>query len=130
VSEPEPPTLYERVGGQAFFDGLAGRFYAGVAADPVLRPLYPEELDAPARRLAGFLAQYWGGPPAYSAERGHPRLRMRHLPFRIGAAERDAWLRHLRAALDAAEPPVPDDVRAALLAHVEQAAGFLVNAEG
>ena len=103
------------------------RFYAGVATDPVLRPLYPDDLAEPARRLAGFLAQYWGGPPDYSAERGHPRLRMRHLPFRIGTAERDAWLRHMVAAVHAAE--LPPELEAPILGHVTQAADFLVNAE-
>jgi len=121
------PTVYEQVGGRPFFDALAARFYAGVAGDPVLRPLYPEELAEPTRRLAGFLAQYWGGPPDYSAERGHPRLRMRHLPFRIGRAERDAWLRHMVAAVQ--EAALPPELEAPILAHVTQAADFLVNAD-
>jgi len=80
----------------AFFEGLVGRFYDRVAGDPILRPLYPETDDAlplARRRLTLFLAQYWGGPTTYDEERGHPRLRMRHAPFAIGPAERDAWLR-------------------------------------
>jgi hemoglobin len=88
-------TLYERVGGQPFFDALVERFYAGVAADTLLRPLYPENSKRQ-RVTCVFLAQYWGGPRTYSDERGHPRLRLRHVRFRIGRAERDAWFGHMR----------------------------------
>ncbi len=88
-----------------FFEALIGRFYDGVATDPILRPLYPEADLAGARhRLTLFLAQYWGGPRTYDAERGHPRLRMRHLPFAIGLAERDAWLRLMREAISWTNP--------------------------
>ena len=98
-------TVFEVVGGQPFFDALVDRFYARVEADPTLRPLYPADL-APARRsLALFLGQYWGGPPSYSAEKGHPRLRMRHAPFVIADRERDAWLAAMLAALDDADAP-------------------------
>jgi hemoglobin len=100
--------LFERVGGMMFFDDLVGRFYAAVATDPVLRPIYPEADLRPAqRRLTLFLAQYWGGPRTYDDERGHPRLRMRHAPFPIDPVARDRWLLHMRAALEATEPP-PD----------------------
>ncbi len=92
-------TLYERVGGQPFFVDLVDRFYLGVAGDPLLRPLYPDDLQEASRHLALFLMQYWGGPGTYNEERGHPRLRMRHVPFVIGPAERDAWLRHMLGAL-------------------------------
>ncbi|HVC15454.1 MAG TPA: globin [Acidimicrobiales bacterium] len=93
------PTLYERVGGEAFFTALVDRFYAGVEADPVLRPLYPEDLTGPNEHLRLFLIQYWGGPRTYQEQRGHPRLRMRHAPFEIGLAERDAWLDRMLSAL-------------------------------
>jgi hemoglobin len=94
-------TLYDRAGGMPFFEALVGRFYAGVADDQVLRPIYPEADLAPAqRRLTLFLAQYWGGPTTYSDERGHPALRMRHMRFTVGPAERDHWLRHMAAAVD------------------------------
>ena len=93
-------SLYQRAGGTPFFEALVGRFYAGVATDPILRPLYPEADLAPAqRRLTLFLIQYWGGPTTYDDERGHPRLRMRHAPFAIGPAARDRWLELMRAAL-------------------------------
>ena len=99
-------TVYDRVGGMPFFERLVDRFYDGVAADPVLRPVYPEQDLAGARhRLTLFLAQYWGGPRTYDQERGHPRLRMRHFPFAIGAAERDRWLVHMRAAVAELAPP-------------------------
>ncbi len=103
----DEPSLYDAAGGMPFFETLVGRFYDGVAADPILRSLYPEPDLAGARhRLTLFLAQYWGGPRTYDAERGHPRLRMRHAPFAIGPAERDAWLRLMRAAIAASAPPL------------------------
>lgn len=104
-------TVHEIVGGDEFFVELVERFYAGVAEDEVLRPLYPDDLVEPKRHLAGFLIQYWGGSGAYSEERGHPRLRMRHAPFVIGPAERDAWFRNMIAALNSlvAERDIPPD---------------------
>jgi hemoglobin len=91
-------TFYDRVGGQAFFDELVERFYAGVVDDEILFPMYQENLEESKRHLSLFLAQYWGGPALYMSERGHPRLRMRHAPFRITKRARDAWLVHMRAA--------------------------------
>src|SRR6478736_2490465 len=105
---PIPERLYVRAGGMAFFEGLVDRFYDGVEADPDLRPIYPEpDLSGARHRLTLFLAQYWGGPTTYDQERGHPRLRMRHAPFAIGPAERDAWLRHMREAIAWTDPPPP-----------------------
>lgn len=93
-------SFYEAVGGEETFRRLVHAFYEGVAKDPLLRPLYPEEdLTGAEERLRGFLIQYWGGPNTYSQERGHPRLRMRHMPFVIGEAERDAWLKHMHDAV-------------------------------
>src|SRR5690349_7096792 len=106
--ETEGTTLYERVGGQPYFDELVDTFYRGIESDPLLRPLYPEDLGPPRRHLALFLGQYWGGPATYNQERGHPRLRMRHFPFRIGQAERDAWLGHMRAAVEASSASPSD----------------------
>jgi hemoglobin len=106
-------TFYEAVGGEPTFRRLVTAFYAGVANDPVLRPLYPEEdLAAAAERLTLFLIQYWGGPATYSEQRGHPRLRMRHAPFRIGEAERDAWLSHMLNAVESLdlEPARADEL--------------------
>ena len=95
-------TFYAEVGGEDTFRRLVDAFYAGVATDPILRPIYPEDdLGPAADRLRMFLIQYWGGPTTYSQQRGHPRLRMRHAPFPIGVAQRDAWLSHMRDALDA-----------------------------
>src|ERR1700744_3089864 len=92
--------LFDRVDGEPFFADLVDEFYLGVAGDPLLRPLYPEDLTEAKRHLALFLMQYWGGPATYNEQRGHARLRMRHAPFVIGPAERDAWLRHMRRAVD------------------------------
>ena len=123
----EATALYDLVGGMAFFERLVDRFYEGVGSDPMLLRLYPDPEDlGPARRkLTLFLAQYWGGPTTYSEERGHPALRMRHAPFEIGSAERDRWLVHMRAAVEALDPP-PEAERA-LLAYFDVAASSLQN---
>ena len=118
-------SLYERVGGDAFFQSLVNDFYARVATDPILRPLYPDDLEPSERHLAMFLAQYWGGPRTYDAERGHPRLRMRHAPFTIGRAERDAWMRHMQAAVEASGASRED--AAALVDYFETASTSLMN---
>lgn len=117
--------MYERAGGDRFFEDLADRFYAGVAADPVLRPLYPDDLAAPKHHLRLFLIQYWGGPRTYGDERGHPRLRMRHAPFVIGLAERDAWLEHMEAAVRAGGLDPGDE--AEMLDYFRSAATQLIN---
>ncbi len=131
MSEPGPEVnVHDAVGGEAFFVELVGRFYDGVATDLLLRPLYPEDLTDSRRHMVMFLQQYWGGPGTYSEERGHPRLRQRHGPFVIGEAERDAWLHHMLAALDATA--VARGTAAELVApirdHLVNAADFLVNA--
>jgi hemoglobin len=120
-------SLYESVGGEDVFRRLVDRFYDGVALDPVLRPLYPDEDLTEARnRLRMFLEQYWGGPSTYSEQRGHPRLRMRHAGWVIGERERDAWLGHMREAVDSLD--LTDEARTAIWDHVERAAHMLVNA--
>ena len=123
-------TPFERFGGHEFYDLPIARFYAGVAEDPVLRPMYPEEhLGPAAERLQLFLEQYWGGPTTYSQERGHPRLRMRHAPFPVDAAAHDAWLAHMRAALDEAAATFqlsPDD-ETELWDYLSRAAFAMVN---
>jgi hemoglobin len=101
MDETTEPSFYEAVGGEETFRRLVSRFYQEVARDPLLRPVYPSRDLGPAEEhLRLFLIQYWGGPGTYSEQRGHPRLRMRHVRFAIGEAERDAWLRHMRTALD------------------------------
>ncbi len=103
-------TPYEQFGGEQFFAELVADFYRGVAEDPGLRPMYPEQDLGPAeRRLRMFLEQYWGGPKTYSAERGHPRLRMRHAPFDITDHHRELWLKHMRDALDNRDLPAEQD---------------------
>jgi hemoglobin len=119
-------TLYERAGGMPFFERLIGHFYAAVATDPILMPIYPEDDLGPAqRRLTLFLAQYWGGPRTYDDERGHPRLRMRHAPFAIDLGARDRWLTLMRAAVAAESPP--PDVAAELDVYFEMAAEAMRN---
>lgn len=122
------PTVYELAGGEPAFSRMVERFYAGVAGDPILRPLYPqdpEQFRRAGEHLRLFLIQYWGGPDWYSRQRGHPRLRMRHLPFPIGRREREAWMTHMRAAVDSIE--LPAQVRAALLDYFEMASLAMMN---
>lgn len=119
-------TFYDQVGGEATFRFIVSRFYAEVAKDELLRPIYPEEDLGPAEeRLRLFLMQYWGGPKTYSENRGHPRLRMRHAPFKIGPAERDAWLRCMRIAVD--EAGLQPQQRDQLWQYLEMAAQSMVN---
>lgn len=131
AQQPQPQvsdgtTFYAAVGGSPTFHRLVHRFYEGVWADPVLRPLYPEDEPGPAQeRLRMFLEQYWGGPRTYSERRGHPRLRMRHAPFRIGVRERDAWLSHMRDAVDELE--LDPEAERLLWDYLVMAANSLVN---
>lgn len=100
-ADDDATTFYEAVGGRQFFERLVAAFYARVAVDPLLRPMYPgRDLAPAAERLTLFLEQYWGGPTTYSATRGHPRLRLRHAPFPVDTAASDRWLAHMRVALD------------------------------
>jgi len=122
--------VYEAVGGAPFFDELVRRFYQRVAADPLLRPLYPDDLSSSIRHMDLFLQQYWGGPGTYSEERGHPRLRQRHVPFVIGEPERDAWFGHMTAALDSlvTERGIDPAIERQMLDYFAHAADFMVNA--
>jgi hemoglobin len=119
-------SVYDLAGGEKTFKLLVERFYAGVAEDPVLRAVYPEEdLSGAAERLTLFLIQYWGGPATYSEQRGHPRLRLRHQPFAIGRLERDAWLQHMTAAVESLD--LAPAVRKALLDYFETASTAMIN---
>ena len=120
--------MYDKVGGHEYFARLVDAFYEWVEGDPVLRPLYPEGEDgmrAAREHLAMFLSQYWGGPPVYNETRGAPMLRARHLPFRIGVAERDAWFGHMKAAVE--ESGVSEEIAAELLDYFDRAATHLIN---
>ena len=117
--------IYDEVGSEKPFFDLVDAFYQGIETDPVIRPMYPDDLAGARQRLALFLIQRFGGPTTYSDKRGHPRLRMRHAPFIIGEAERDAWLTHMSAALDEVEALHPH--RAQLDRYFKDAADFLVN---
>lgn len=119
-------SFYEKVGGRATFERLVRHFYEGVRTDPVLWPMYPEQdLEGAIQRLTGFLEQYWGGPGTYSEQRGHPRLRMRHAPFKVNRQARDHWLSHMRSALDSLELSPLDD--ATLWGYLDRAAQAMVN---
>ena len=123
-------SMFDAVGGEGFFVDLIDRFYDRVATDLLLRPLYPDDLTESRLHMVLFLQQYWGGPGTYSEQRGHPRLRARHLPFVISEAERDAWLGHMLAALEAtvSERGTPMELAAPMVEHFANAADFLVNA--
>lgn len=119
-------TFYEEIGGLETIRTIVDTFYEGVAADELLRGMYPEEdLRPAAERLTLFMAQYWGGPTTYSDSRGHPRLRMRHAPFDVTPEARERWLSHFRAGLDAADLPPDQDAR--FWDYVTHAAQFMVN---
>lgn len=118
--------FWQQIGGRPTFEKLVRKFYEGIQGDEVLWPMYPEEdLEGAIQRLTGFLEQYWGGPGTYSEERGHPRLRMRHLPFKVNPDARDRWLKHMRAAVDSLELSALND--ATLWAYLDRAAHAMVN---
>jgi hemoglobin len=139
MSQPNPVTLrvsengvaaggsfYDQIGGRATFEKLVRRFYVGVQGDSVLWPMYPaDDLEGAIQRLTGFLEQYWGGPGTYSEQRGHPRLRMRHQPFKVNPEARDRWLLHMREAVDSLALSPLDD--ATLWAYLDRAAHAMVN---
>ncbi|MDH6237419.1 globin [Cryobacterium sp. CG_9.6] len=120
------PTFYDEVGGRAFFEKLVHEFYRGIAADPVLKPMYPEDDLGPAEeRLVMFLEQFWGGPGTYSQQRGHPRLRLRHQGFKVNPDARDRWLGHMKVAVDSCDlPPLQ---RETLWDYLDRAAHAMVN---
>ncbi len=126
VSTEATTTFYDEIGGYDTIHRIVARFYAGVASDPLLRALYPEEDLGPAEeRFRLFLVQYWGGPTTYSETRGHPRLRMRHAPFKVTPEAKDHWLLHFRAALD--EVALSPEQDAQFWDYVTHAAQFMVN---
>jgi len=125
----QPTSFYDEVGGAETFRAIVSTFYQLVREDEILRPLYPEDdLDGAEERLRMFLEQYWGGPRTYSDQRGHPRLRMRHAPFKVGPLERDAWLRCMHTAIAEVDSRTLDDAhRQVLLNYLEMAAQSMVN---
>lgn len=121
----ETQTIYEQAGGAEAIRRLVDRFYARVEQDARLRPMFPADLEPGKRHQYLFLVQYFGGPSEYQEQRGHPRLRMRHAPFPIGPAERDAWLEHMLAALD--EVDIAEPARSAMRAYFLMAAPAMQN---
>jgi hemoglobin len=131
TQEAQERTFFDEIGGMPVIEGIVRRFYEGVATDEVLGPMYPAEdlADGSAeRRLRLFLAQYWGGPTTYSEERGHPRLRMRHAPFRVDRVAQEHWLMHFRAGLDEAGLTPEQDAK--FWGYVTYAAEFMLNTDG
>jgi len=125
-TQAEGQSFFEAVGGHATFDAIVRAFYEGVAADPVLRPMYPEhDMEGAIERLTLFLEQYWGGPTTYSDRRGHPRLRMRHQPFRVNPDARDRWIAHMREAV--ARQNLAPLHAVTLMDYLERAAHSMVN---
>lgn len=120
-------TFYDQVGGHAFFERLVTNFYAEIENDELLRPMYPEDLSESKRHFEMFLEQYWGGPRSYSEERGHPRLRMRHEPFHINRAARDAWLAAMSTALEKERPELSDEQFSELHGYFDMAAHQMRN---
>ncbi len=123
-----PQSIYELIGGEAPVAAIVDAFYDAVADDPILRPMYPESLEAPKRRLYLFLLQFFGGPRTYLAERGHPRLRMRHFPFAIDQQARDHWLQHMLNAVDQAG--ISEPARSRMYEYFERSSAFLINCGG
>jgi hemoglobin len=126
VPDGESPSFYDQIGGHETFTRLVDAFYEGVKSDPVLRPMYPDDdIEGAVWRLRSFLEQYWGGPHTYSEQRGHPRLRMRHMPFKVNPDARDRWLSHMSKAVDSLGLSELD--RAMLWDYLERAAHGMVN---
>jgi hemoglobin len=125
-NDPVTSTFYDEIGGEETITRIVAAFYRGVAGDPYLRAIYPEDDLGPAeQRFRLFLVQYWGGPTTYSEQRGHPRLRMRHAPFAVTPTAKDHWLVHFRAALDEVSLPAEQDAQ--FWDYVTHAAQFMVN---
>ena len=125
VFNPDRQTVYDLVGGDDPIRRLVEVFYARIEQDQLLRPLFPDDLEPGKKRQFLFLIQYWGGPPRYSEERGHPRLRMRHAPFPIGQAERDAWVGHMLIAID--EVGIPEPAHTQMVAYFKRTASHMMN---
>jgi hemoglobin len=122
---PSGQTVYDQIGGEETFRKLVWAFYDRVEKDPILRPIFPADLEAGRNHQMLFLIQYWGGPASYDQLRGQPRLRMRHAPFKIGEAERDAWVRNMLAAID--EVGIPEPARSQMREYFERAGTFMIN---
>jgi hemoglobin len=120
-------SVYEMVGGDQTFQKLVDNFYARVEADEVLRPMFPDDLEPGKKWQFLFLTQFYGGPARYQMERGHPRLRARHMPFVIDQQARDHWLEHMLEAIE--ETGIPEPARTEMRTYFERGSAFMINAE-
>ena len=125
ISDGPTPTVFDAVGGRPWFEALIDDFYDRVESDELLRPLYPDDLTDSRAHMVGFLVQYWGGPATYSEQRGHPRLRMRHAPFVIRTAERNAWLNHMLAAVE--QSTATPELKRQMAGYFETASTHMIN---
>lgn len=123
--QPSQYTIYELIGGEDTIRRMVDAFYARVETDPLLRPMFPEDMTDGRRRQFLFLVQFFGGPQQYAEERGHPRMKMRHGPFSIGPTERDAWLTHMLAAID--ETGIEEPMRTLMRDYFVRTAEHMMN---
>lgn len=118
-------SVFEMIGGKETIWQLVDVFYTKVENDPELRAIFPEDLEPGKQWQYLFLMQYWGGPTEYAAERGHPRLRMRHAPFAISPDLKDRWVQHMHAAID--EVGIQEPARSMMREYFQRGADFMVN---
>lgn len=121
----EERSIYTIIGGDKTIQAIVDIFYAKIEADDSLREMFPDDLEEGKHWQYLFLRQFFGGPTDYSTQRGHPRLRMRHQPFRIDQQARDAWLSHMLAAID--EVGIEEPAKMFMRNYFERASTHLIN---
>ena len=129
IGPKQEQTLYDAVGGDAFFHRLVEGFYTQVKKDDLIGPMYPDQdWDGAQDRLRWFLVQYWGGPRTFQEKRGNPMLRKRHLPFAIGEAEADRWLELMGNSMEQfSDDELPPPYRAQMWNHMQRVAYMMIN---
>lgn len=129
IGPKQEQTLYDAVGGDAFFHRLVEGFYTQVKEDDLIGPMYPDQdWDGAQDRLRWFLVQYWGGPRIFQEKRGNPMLRKRHLPFAIGEAEADRWLELMGNSMEQfTDDELPPAHRAQMWNHMQRVAYMMIN---
>ncbi len=122
---PENVSVYDMIGGEITIFKLVDVFYTKLAQDEELKSLFPEDLSEGKYWQFLFLMQYWGGPTRYAEMRGHPRLRMRHMPFPITPLLKDKWLKCMLEAIDIVG--IQEPARSTMRQYFEQGASFMIN---